>query len=317
MNNSTIILAPLQGLTDAVYRKVYSKYFSGIDIAYTPYISLNEKNPIKASKTLKLIDRGNVSFKVFPQLLTNKAEAIIDFAASLTKHKINNINLNMGCPYPIVTKKKKGAGMLPEPKLIDDILQKVFSSNFDSHLSIKLRLGFFNKNEIIEVINVLNNYPLSEIIIHPRIGTEYYTGKVDLDFFEKCMHLSKHTVIYNGDIFSADDYVRIKNRFPEITSWMLGRGILQNPWLPQQIKNAKNNYSEEVFRTFHIDLMESISDLKRDKDIFPQRMKEYWWYFAKSFDSSEKIFNQIKKINSKEEYYTTTENILTNHKWLY
>jgi tRNA-dihydrouridine synthase len=212
------------------------------------------------------------------------------------------MNLNMGCPYPVVTKKKKGAGMLQDVAYLRKFFDIVFSS-VAVPLGVKLRLGLKDKQEVLQVIAVLNDYPVQEVVIHPRIGTQYYSGKPDLVMFSKCLDQLQPPVVYNGDIFTAEDYKNVLRQFPAVSKVMIGRGILRDPFLAMRLRNQL--VSEAVLESiygFQQDLFEAMRMRKKNPNQFPQGMKEYWWYLSQSFEHPAAVFQQVKRVQTVKEY---------------
>ncbi len=305
-----LLLAPLQGLTDHTYRKVFQEYFTGIDVAYTPYFSMNRGNPIKKSKIKKRLDNEDSVFEIIPQILTNDAEAFILFSQAVKELGVQCVNLNMGCPYPIVTKKGKGVAMMQQvdntKRFFEEIMAKAILP-----VSVKLRLGFMQDTEIDNIIPILNDYPIKEIILHPRCGTQYYTGNVDLEAFEKVCNNTRHELIYNGDILTIEDFHRIKNQFPTLKKIMIGRGILRNPYLFSEIKGETTTppHKKQTILDFSLHLAQELSQHRSKGKYFPQGIKEHWKYLSQSFDHPQAIFDQIKICNSFEEYERVIEGI--------
>ncbi len=310
-----VYMAPLQGLTDHTFRKVYPKHFDGIDRAYTPYFSINSKNMPSKSKVAKFLDAGRESFEIIPQVLTTDAKAFSAFTELVSEMGITMVNLNMGCPFPVVTKKGKGAGMLPHPEKVDAFLEKIFATP-KTAVSLKVRLGLESEKELFELIPVFNRYPVKEIIIHPRIGSEYYEGNPNRDLFAEAEAQLKPEVVYNGDIFSVEDYHAYSDRFPDNEKIMLGRGILQNPFLCEQLKGIQS--SENPISRIKPYLDELIMALANDRtkgEKFPQGIKEFWWYLSKSFNHPGAVFDLIKVENTFEGYHTAVEKVFSSFSW--
>ena len=231
----TLSLAPFQGITDAVYRNLFKEYFSGIDKFYTPFFTGIHKDNSRSLRGEEIDINFNDVNTLTPQILGNDADEIIRFANQCQMMGYKEINLNMGCPFPRVANKTRGCGLMAEPQKVREILDKVFN-NIEIKFSLKCRLGYFKDTEIDELIDSFNAYPFSEIIIHPRIGKQLYTGNADVDRFAEIAPLIKRPLVYNGDIFSVDDFKRISEKLPSVSMFMLGRGLLTNPFLADEIK---------------------------------------------------------------------------------
>ena len=194
-----LLSSPLQGFTDFRFRNAQNKYFGGIDTFYAPYIRLNGKLKIKSSNERDLLPNNNATLEVIPQVITNDADEFLFVTKYIQKLGYKELNWNLGCPYPMVTNRGMGSGLICDPNKIDDILQRVHNET-DVLVSMKMRMGYENSEEILHTFPVLDKYPLKNVAIHARIGKQLYKGEVDLEAFQKCIDLAKHKLYYNGDI---------------------------------------------------------------------------------------------------------------------
>lgn len=299
-----ILLAPLQSFTDFRFRKAYFKYFSGIDGCYAPYIRLTNDKEIKKSQQLDIQPMHNLHMPVKPQLMVNNAKDFLMVANFVHDLGYDEINWNMGCPYPMVAKRELGAGLLQDADNIKRLLDEIIPQS-PIKLGLKMRMGYEDTSDILKIIPHLNDYPLTEVIIHARYAKQLYKKGIDYDRFDECIALSKHPLTYNGDINSVDDFNRVKERFPTVKRWMLGRGVVSDPFLPEMIKEGVSEYPEdrlEVFKMFHDDLFEDYkSYLSGDKQVL-MKMTSFWEYFANSFVDSHKTYKRIKKAKNIDKY---------------
>ena len=309
MNSFRLSLGPFQGITDAPFRNVFKKHFGGIDKFYTPFFTGIQKDHAKNLQVEEIDPRFNDVETLTPQILSTDAEEILRFASQCKELGYKEINLNMGCPFPRVANKKRGCGLLPYPEKITAMLSTVFE-RIDLKFSIKCRLGYFDPDEIVPVIDIFNQYPLSELIIHPRIGKQLYKGEADVKRFSELIPMIKAPLVYNGDIISVDSFERISEMVKPVNEFMLGRGLLANPFLAEEIKKngELNEFSEPVcpkkdrLHAYMVDLYE---DRLRHAGGSPKvlgRMKELWSYLMYSFDEPQDIWRKIKKINALKEY---------------
>ena len=304
-----IYMAPLQGFTDYIYRKIYSENFGGIDTYFIPYISLKNGSCLK--KHLKEILPGNnQQNSVVPQVLIKNEEELNQLSALLVEYGYNEININLGCPYPMVTNRGKGSGLLPFPDIIESILSACFD-RMDVKVSIKLRSGLENENDILRVIKILNKFPLKEIIYHPRIAKQLYNGKINIDLFEEISALSSNQMVYNGDILTLSDFNKLKNKFPALDRWMLGRGLLMDPFLPEKIIDQTNEITnkKEKLWTFHEQLVTAYSSILQGDHQVLMKLLQFWAYFSFSFAPSHKAFKLIKKAKDLRKYNNVVERI--------
>ncbi|MBU8849825.1 MAG: tRNA-dihydrouridine synthase family protein [Desulfobacterales bacterium] len=301
-DDTTIILAPLQGFTDVTYRNVFSDHFSGVDEAVAPFISTMGQMRLKPSRIKDVNPENNKTLFVVPQILGNVAKDFIFLADHLYEMGLKKINWNLGCPHSKIAKKKRGSGLLMYPEEIDAFLDTVLSK-ISNTLSIKIRLGRRSKDEIFKVLPVLDKYPLDEIIIHPRTGLQMYEGTSDHDAFEKVLSCSRHLLTYNGDITDLNSFYAVQKRFPNIRRFMIGRGILSNPFLAENIKKIIVTKDQiERLKDFHDDLFDNYKKIFSGPAHLTGRMKGFWSYLGPSFKKSKKPLKNILKTNSIAKY---------------
>tara|TARA_B100000809_G_scaffold266401_1_gene328948 strand:- start:77 stop:1021 length:945 start_codon:yes stop_codon:yes gene_type:complete len=309
----TLLSSPLQGFTDFRFRNAFNQYFGGIDTFYAPYIRLNGKFIIKPAYERDLLVKKNTVKELIPQIMTNSAEEFLFVAKYVQSLGYNELNWNLGCPYPMVTKRGMGSGLICETEKINDILNKVHSES-DILVSMKMRLGYENPKEILNALPILDNYPLKNIAIHARLGKQLYKGGVDLEGFQKALDKTKHLLYYNGDITSVESFNKVRGRFPSITHFMIGRGLIADPFLPSMIKNNTTEYPEnhlETFSKFHDTIYHNYKDyLSGDKHAL-LKMNSFWEYFATTFDNPQKTFKKIKKSKSIAAYEDAVREIFT------
>ena len=314
--NCTLLSSPLQGFTDFRFRNTFQKFFGGVDTFYAPYIRLNGKLIIKSNYDRDIQLKNNTTLKVIPQIMTNDADEFIFVSKFVQSLGYKELNWNLGCPYPMVTNKCLGSGLVNDPERIDRILDRVHSET-DIIVSMKMRMGYDHAGEIIDTFPVLGKYPLKNIAIHARIGKQLYKGGVDLDGFQKCIDHSPHKLYYNGDITTVARYREMTERFPTIDHWMLGRGLISDPFLPKMIKNNTEEYPEDRFETFskfHDTLFSEFEKkLTGDKQII-RKMLSYWEYFSSIFSNPTKVVKMIKKAKTIEVYDEAVYEILQNER---
>ena len=298
-----LIMAPLRGFTDAVFRNAFQKHFQGVGEAVAPFVTSTRGRRIKPSHLRDLEPEENGSLPLVPQILSNDAGEFVRLANTLFDMGYPEINWNLGCPYPMVAKKKRGSGLLAFPEWIDRLLDEIMHG-CKGRLSIKTRLGRFSSDEMEHWIAVYNRYPLIRVIVHPRTGVQMYTGSVDLDAFAACLAEIKHPVVYNGDITDVDMFMMLETRFPAVEAWMLGRGLIGNPFLAEMIQSGKRTIpgARERFARFHEDLLTGYLNRFSGPGHVLDRMKGLWRYFAHGFDDGRRILKQVRKTRSLQVY---------------
>lgn len=297
----TLILAPLRGLTDFIYRNIFSQFFPGFDSTVAPFITTYQGNAIKSSRLKDLLPENNQNLPLTPQILAKNPENFLKLAYILADLGYEKVNWNLGCPYPMVANKKRGSGLLPHPDRIANFLDKIQGTPLA--LSIKTRIGRTHPEEIIKLMSIFNQFPLTELIIHPRTGIQMYTGNVDLETFHACLDLSHHPVVYNGDINSVNDYNKLSVKFPAVAGWMIGRGALANPFLPGQIKGLSCNATHmQTLASFHDTLFQQYRENLSGPGHILGRMKGVWFYLSHSFADGKKLLKKIQKTTRISQY---------------
>ncbi|MES2799951.1 MAG: tRNA-dihydrouridine synthase family protein [Bacteroidota bacterium] len=300
----TLISSPLQGFTDYRFRNAFQRYFGGIDVFYAPYVRLNGTFEIKPVYERDLNPKNNVGVNLIPQIITNDADEFLFVANYVKELGYTELNWNLGCPYPMVTNRGMGSGLICNSPKIDAILNRVHNES-DIIVSMKMRMGYENPMEILDVFPILEKYPIKNIGIHARIGKQLYKGDVDLVAFERCVENTNHTLYYNGDITTVSKFKELNDRFPSINHWMIGRGLISDPCLPLMIKANIENYPEnrmELFQAFHNELLfEYSQQLSGDKHVI-LKMTHLWEYFELVFESSQRLIKKMKKSKKLEDY---------------
>lgn len=293
-------LAPMEGITGHIYRNSYEKYFHNIDKYFTPFIVPNQSVSLKTKELKDLLPQNNKGLNIVPQILTNNAEGFILTANKLKQLGYEEINLNLGCPAGTVVSKKRGSGFLAYPEELDKFLDEIYKID-NMKISIKTRLGKERADEFYKLIEIYNKYPLEELIIHPRTREDFYGNTPNLEVFKDALKLSKHSICYNGDIFTLNSYNKIINEFPKVNKVMLGRGILANPGLIGEIKN--NEFAnKEIIKMFHDEIFENYTILLNEDKNAMYRMKELWGYMSHIFTNNKKYYKKIKKAQKAIDY---------------
>lgn len=307
----TLLSSPLQGFTDFRFRNAFNHYFGGIDTFYSPYIRLNGKLEIKPAYQRDILPENNIGLEVIPQIITNDANEFLFVANYVKQLGYKELNWNLGCPYPMVTKCGMGSGLISDAPKINEILKKVHSES-DIIVSMKMRLGYDTTDEILDVLPILDLYPLKNIAIHARIGKQLYKGGVHLDAFKKCVDVAKHKLYYNGDITSVEVFRKMQQLFPTIDHWMIGRGLIADPFLPNMIKNNTTNYPEnklKVFSDFHNTLYSGYAEALSGQTHLLLKMYHLWEYFSTTFNDPRKTLKKIKKAKSIKNYDVAVKEI--------
>ena len=310
----TLLSSPLQGFTDFRFRNAFHKHFGGIDTFYSPYIKLNGKLVVKGSYERDILPENNNTLEVIPQIITNDAEEFLFVAKYVQQFGYKELNWNLGCPYPMVAKCGMGSGLIKNTDQIEHILKRVHNET-NIIVSMKMRMGYENPTEILDVFPILEQYPIKNIAIHARIGKQLYKGGVDLDSFQKCLDTSKQKIYYNGDITSVAKFKELQERFPSIDHWMIGRGLIADPFLPSMIKNDTTEYPKnrlEIFEAFHDEIYREYDAYLQGPTPIRMKMLGFWEYFSESFSNPQKTFKKIKKAGNSKNYEAAVKEIFKN-----
>lgn len=316
-------LSPMEGLTGFVFRNAYQKHFGDIDTYFTPFIN-NKKMNYKEIKDI--LPEHNKGMHVVPQILTNRAEDFLAIAKELGNYGYESVNLNLGCPSGTVVTKHRGAGFLAVPEELDHFLEEIFA-DCPLRISVKTRIGINDAGEWERILSIYEKYPMEELIIHPRVQKDFYNNTPDMDAFLYAVENSRHTLCYNGDICSVDDYKawiqKMEGKDREHGSgstaqhtehMMLGRGILKNPGLVGELMGHAP-ITKDQFHAFHDDVLKGYLDVMSGERNTLFRMKELWFYFAKYFTEPEKYVKQIKKTQRVAEYRVIVDNLFREQEW--
>ncbi len=314
-NTVKIYQAPLQGFTDFDFRTTLAESFGGIDKYFIPYLSYGKGHEIKRSQLREISPENNGSLPVVPQVLFSDQDELTDLVSILVDSGYQEINLNLGCPYPMATNKGRGAAWLEKPEALNETLHQLYARGLPVRFSVKMRAGMTNEEDAKTIFGVLNGFPLEEIIFHPRTADQMYGGKANPLLFAKAVPVVKHPLVYNGDIFSTAGFQELRTILPEQNSWMLGRGLLSNPALAAQLKGEVFDRKElrKKLEDFHGRMLERYSSRLDGAGHILMKMNQFWEYFSESFDNPHKAMKLVKKSGSLLKYNAAVTEIFRNY----
>ena len=288
-----IHFAPLQGFTESAYRLAHSKFAPGIHTYYSPFLRL-EKGDIR-TKDLRDLQTEH-PYHLVPQIIVRDVEEFNLLTKAVTELGFKEIDINMGCPYPMQTKSGRGSGILPHPEKVREILDAISASNIQ--FSIKMRLGLTSPEECLQLLPLLNEAPLAHITLHPRIGIQQYKGALDFETFDKFYSECKHLLIFNGDIADIKDIQYIETRYPKLAGIMIGRGLLANPVLAAQYAGLPCGTATETLLKIHADIAADYARRLQGNAQILDKIRPFWTYA----DLPKKIRKKIEKSRTLEEY---------------
>lgn len=310
MSNPILILAPMRGITTMYYRKAFVRHFQGLDAEMAPFIPTVSAEKINPKLLKDVLPENNSGLPLIPQLIGNHADDFVNMARALHDLGYKEVNWNLGCPHKPVRNKQRGSGLLPHPDRVDALLETMCAQS-PCNISVKVRLGVSDPTELLRLIPVLNRYPLSEVIVHPRTAEQMYDGKADLGAFALAFQEIKHPVCYNGDINDLAFFQTVAKCFPTLGKFMLGRGLLANPFLCEVIKsgNPKTENAVPRLRSFHDEVLASYETVIDGDLPLLGKMKEFWNYPVANLSNGKTLFKKIKKTQR----ISTYKNIIGEH----
>lgn len=287
MNNTLPIhFAPLQGYTEAAYRNAHAAVFGGIDVYHTPFVRV-DRGEFRHKDVRDILPENNRVARLIPQLIASEADKTERMIALFIEQGYREIDINLGCPFPMLAKRQCGSGMLPYPDKVEALLKQ--TEQFpDICFSVKMRLGWEKPDECLSLIPLLNAAPLTEITLHPRLGIQQYKGEVDMEGFTSFYEACRHPVVYNGDILTIADIHRITDRFPNLAGVMIGRGLLTNPALGWEYKEGRKLSPEEWhenLKALHTAVFLHYEEqIQGGETQLVTKMKTFWEYLAPQID---------------------------------
>ena len=308
-----IYFAPLEGITGYIFRNAYNDIYGHIDKYFAPFISPSEKCPMTPRERKDIDPGNNTGINLVPQILTCRSEHFIEAARELQLLGYKEVNLNLGCPSGTVCAKGKGAGFLPETlalqRFLDDIYAYAASDNMK--ISIKTRLGYFDPDEFYDLVDIFNGFPVSELIIHPRIRSDFYKGMIRKEYYAFAMEHSKSPLVYNGNIFTVNDYKDLSVSFgisPDPV--MSGRGLITDPSLSDKLKGFTPDSDLVKLKRLHDTVYHGYQEVMSPDINVLYKMRELWSYWQVLFDGRDRDIKRLMKAKKYAEYEDIAYRIL-------
>ncbi len=296
----------MEGLTGCVFRRVHRRFFPGVDRYYAPFLTPAHDRSMPPRDWRDLQPEENPGVPLVPQLLTNDPEDFLWAAGVLRDMGYGEVNLNLGCPSGTVVAKRKGSGFLSLPEALDAFLERIYSSPLAGEIrfSIKSRIGMKDPEEFSRLAEIFRRYPVPLFILHPRLRTDQYTGPVRPEAFAAALARFPFPVAWNGDVFTPADLARLRSRFPETDTVMLGRGMAADPALAARCLGLPgwDTVSRETLRDFHDALCIEYRSVLYGDTALCHRMKEFWSYFIRHFAGGHSHYKRICKAGTFSEY---------------
>ena len=304
--------APMEGLTDRIWRQVHQKWFGAADAPmryYAPFLSPPENRVLIPKKMAELAPEANAGTVVIPQLLARDGELAAWMIGEMRKLGYTEVNLNFGCPSGTVTAKGKGAGMLRDPARLDAFLDAVFSA-VEGPVSVKTRIGVQNPEEFAALLDIYNRYPICELTIHPRVMKQLYRGQADRAAFAAALPECRMPVCYNGDVTTPEELHALEAEFPQLSGIMVGRGLIADPALFRRARGGAPASREEL-RGYCDDLYHGYTEAFGAASCAVSRMKAHWFYLIHRFEGADPLEKPLRKAREGWEYETVVNRIFT------
>lgn len=295
--------APLEGLTDGIYRRLHQKYFPGVDRYYTPFFSPTVHRSLTPREQRELPFADTWETETIPQLLTKVPEDFLWMAQQCLDRGYREVNLNLGCPSGTVTAKGKGAGMLADPDSLDRFLDAIFAGT-PIPVSIKTRIGFQSPEEFPRIMEILSAYPVIELTVHPRVRKDFYNGKPSMEAFRHALQISTCPMCYNGDLCCLQDIQKLESDYPSLQAVMVGRGLIADPGM-----FSPGGTTLSALQAFHDELLEAYVETFGGARNAMFRMKENWRYLLCKFDNNEQLAKELRKVTDVARYRSITREI--------
>ena len=343
-----VLFAPLQSYTTGIYRKAHAEIFGEVDAYYAPFLRIENGKPREkdlrdlesasiagGSAQFKNIRKGNtrdLNAREIPQIIANSVDEFKILADALIAKGYTEIDFNMGCPFPMQVHRHRGAGLLNDAQAIQKIMDEIAKLSSATNktapanakkiapikFSVKMRLGQESPDEAFALLPILNEAPLSQITLHPRLSKQQYKGAIDFNSFKKFYDECRHPLIYNGDITSVSQICEIERRYPKLAGVMIGRGLLARPNLAAEYKAlysneesssaetrningaaAPLNFFDKLLQMHQVIFDNACKTFQGDSQIL-SHVQSFWEYLEPSIPK--KIFKRIKKAGKLSEY---------------
>lgn len=299
-----LALAPMQDVTDLPFWRLMTQY-GGADLYYTEYFRVhatsNLEKPILASIT------GNPTGRpVIAQMIGNDIPSLIRTAKELQQHPIVAVDLNLGCPAPVVYRKCAGGGLLREPKRIDAILGALRDA-VKIKFTVKTRIGFDSPAVFDELLPIFAKHSIDLLTVHGRTVSEMYRSEVHYDLIAKAVQAVPCPVLANGNVHSAASAAQILKQ-TGARGLMIGRGAIRNPWLFQQIRQHQQGEplskpkGREVLSYIH-SLYEAVCTPGIRESAQVQKMKKYLNYVGVGVEPTGKFLHDIRRVSTRNEFF--------------
>lgn len=298
-----LILAPLRGVTGLRFRQAFVAHLRGLDRAVAPFIATVQGPRVKP-EILRGIDPAAqpAGLPLIPQVIGKDPAQLRVMLDAMRALGYADVDLNAGCPWPFVAKKGRGAGLLRDEAALGAMLEAGCDALGPGHFSLKVRLGLDDAALLPKRLPLIQSFPLRELCVHPRTARQMYEGTVDLEAFARVAEACRLPLVYNGDIRTLGDFLRLSARFPAVRRWMLGRGLVANPFLAESIRAGEDTRDLTRFQAWHADLLERYAADAPGDHALLGHLKELWAYLAPTFRDGQRLWDALKLTRTRAEF---------------
>ncbi len=305
-----IYFAPLEGITDSIFRRAHKACFSGVDKYFIPFVSPTQ-NLFFTTRDLRAISpKENEGLYAVPQIMAKNADLFLWCAQQLADMGYTEVNLNIGCPSSTVTAKGKGAGMLRTPDVLVRLLDEIYAHS-PLPVSVKTRIGYASEEEWPHLLSILAGYPIHELILHPRTRTQFYTGTPHTDAYDLTFDRASCPIVCNGDLFTKEDCAAALNAYPDVSALMLGRGLIANPALARHAKGGEG-LTHAALRRFHDLLLDDYLRLM-DENYALNRMQAVMKHIVCCFEHAPRDAKSLRKSANIAAYRDRAHRLFEEH----
>ena len=300
--------APMEGITDSIFRRTHHRYFGGVDCYYMPFFSPTVHRALTHKEDRELPVATSENFAAVPQILTKVTDDFLWAAQVCADRGYDEVNLNVGCPSGTVVSKGKGSGMLRDANALDGFLAEIFSKS-PLPISVKTRLGLEDPEEFPAILEVFNRYPIKELTVHPRVRKQFYKGGIFEESFAYAIQSSKNPLCFNGDLATMANIARISQKYPQVQSVMIGRGLVGNPGM------LVGGTDVQKLEAFHSELLDCYTEAFGGARNAMFRLKENWHFLITHFEDSEKLWKRLRKTTDLAEFRSIAAEIFHTNSW--
>ena len=294
-NRIPVLAAPLQGVTDNVWRMAQHEVFGGVDAYYAPFMRV-EHGEVRRKDLRDVDPERNAGTTLIPQILACQPDHALMMVDALKQMGYRRIDINLGCPFPPIALHRKGSGMLAYPDLAENLF-KALAGVDGVEYSVKMRLGWDRNDQWRDILPLMEAVKPVNIAVHPRIGKQQYKGDLDIEQFEALLAASPWPVVYNGSLRTVEDIEDVINRYPTIAAVMVGSGLAANPGM------LAPDASPDDYRRFHEMLVDGYTEqLNGGEAQLVRHLQDIWQTFLPG--TGHKLFKAIRKSRTLEQYET-------------